>query len=445
MKKREFLAMGGALPLMVAGCGGSGSGTAQMRLVNASIGYPNLGLVVETTQATNADVAYGSASPFAGVPAGSVTTTLTTTTAGVVTDLLSTTRTLSGGARYSLVGYGYTTAPKSVVIVENQQAPDAGNAAFNVLNTSIDVGPIDVYLSPTKELTTAPIAASINGVSQSVFSQITAGTYVLTVVGAGTGRNPAPDIRLQVEGIALADQQIATLILSPGASGVLANGVLLTQGESGQAQALLNANARVRAVAATGNSGTVGVIDQEGNVILNPAVSPAISPYFQVPAGAAPNVAVDGVVLENAGTLVAGNDYTLLVYREGAAPGTPANKLIIDDNRLPLTVTGCKVRLINAVYDSDLSNPLPLTLAVNGQTVVANLPAASASAYLEVTALQQSAISVTSNFTSITLQEPTITLSAGSIYTELVVGEGNPASPPESLAGITDKFFSGRI
>src|SRR5262245_4086484 len=126
MKKREFLAMGGALPRMVAGCGGEGGGTAQVRLVNAGIGNPNLGLVVNTTQATNSDVAYGSASPFAGVPAGSVTTTLTTTTAGVVSDLLSTTRTLSGGSRYSLVGYGYTTAPKSVLIVENQEAPDAG-------------------------------------------------------------------------------------------------------------------------------------------------------------------------------------------------------------------------------------------------------------------------------------------------------------------------------
>ena len=444
MKKREFLAMGGALPLMVAGCGGSGAGTAQVRLVNASIGYPTLGLVVETTQATSADVAYGAASPFAGVPAGSVTTTLTTTTAGVVTDLLSTTRTLSGGARYSLVGYGYTTAPKSVLIIENQTAPDAGNAAFNVLNTSIDVGSIDVYLSPTTELTTAPIATAINGVSQSVFSQITAGTYVLTVVGTGTGRNAQPDIRLQVSGVQLADQQIATLILSPGMSGVLANGILLTQGETGTAKSLPNTMARVRAVAATGDSGLVGVIDN-GEVILAPTVSPAISPYFQVAAGKAPDVQVDGQLLANAGTLAPGGDYTLLVYRQGPVPGTPLNKLILDDNRLPLTVSGCKVRLINAVYDSDAANPLPLTLAVNGLTVASNLAAASASAYLELPALSQSVISVTSNFTAIPLQNSTITLSAGSIYTELVVGEGSPASPPESLENIKDKFFSGRI
>jgi hypothetical protein len=434
MKKREFLAMGGALPLMVAGCGGSGSGTAQMRLVNASIGYPALGLVVNTTQATSSDVPYGNVSPFAGVPGGAVTTTLTTTTSGVVTDLLSTTRTLSGGSSYTLVGYGYSTAPKSVLIIENQVAPDAGYASFNVLNTSVDVGAVDVYLSPTADLTTAPIATSINGVSQSVFSQITAGTYVLTVVGAGSVGRGAPDIRLQVSGIQLVDQQIATLIISPGASGVLANGILLTQGASGTAVPLLNKNSRVLAVAATGNSGMVAVAG-----VLSSIVSPATSnTYVQLPAGAAPLVTVDTVPLASAGTMVPGFDYTLLVYRDPA--GVPHATLIADDNRLPLTVTGCKVRLLNAVYDPDTTNLLPLTLQVNGATVASNVAAASASSFLEVTALASSLISLKSNFTPI-LDDETITLSPGSIYTELVVGEGSPVNTTE----ISKNFVSARV
>ena len=71
MNKREFLAVGGAMPLMLAGCGGSGAGSAPVRLVNASVGYPNLGFMVGSTQATTADVAYGSASPFENVKASS--------------------------------------------------------------------------------------------------------------------------------------------------------------------------------------------------------------------------------------------------------------------------------------------------------------------------------------------------------------------------------------
>src|SRR5471032_1455474 len=77
MKKREFLAMGGAVPLMLAGCGGNGSGSAPVRLVNASVGYANLGFMVESTQATTSDVAYGHASPFETVQAGAVGVTLT--------------------------------------------------------------------------------------------------------------------------------------------------------------------------------------------------------------------------------------------------------------------------------------------------------------------------------------------------------------------------------
>ena len=56
MKKREFLAMSGALPLMLAGCGGDGAGSASVRLVNASVGYASLGFMVEAIQATTAEV-----------------------------------------------------------------------------------------------------------------------------------------------------------------------------------------------------------------------------------------------------------------------------------------------------------------------------------------------------------------------------------------------------
>jgi hypothetical protein len=176
----------------------------------------------------------------------------------------------------------------------------------------------------------------------------------------------------------------------------------------------------VLAIAATGNSGTVAVAG-----VMAGAVSPATSDrYVQIPAGsAAPLVTVDGVALDNAGALVAGFDYTLLVYRDPT--GAPKNKLIVDDNRLPLTVTGCKVRLLNAVYDSDVANPLPLTLQVNGATVASSVPAATASSFLEVTALASSLISLKTNFTQV-LDDEQITLSAGNIYTELVVGEGSP-------------------
>jgi len=104
MNKREFLAVGGAVPLMLAGCGGNGAGSAPVRLVNASVGYPNLGFMVESTQETTTDVAYGHASSYINVQAGAVGITLTV---GNNAATSAQTRTINKDQRYSLIAYGY--------------------------------------------------------------------------------------------------------------------------------------------------------------------------------------------------------------------------------------------------------------------------------------------------------------------------------------------------
>jgi hypothetical protein len=444
MKKREFLAMGGAVPLMLAGCGGSGSGSAQMRLVNASVGYPSLGLLVNTTQATTTDVAYGSASPFAGVPAGSVTTTLTTTSNGIVTNLPVTSRTVNKDARYSLVAYGFANAPKSVLILENQTAPDTGYASLNLLNTSTDLGPIDIYLTaPGAPITgTAPFVSNITGVSQSVFQQITAGTYDITVTGAG---KPS-DLRQTIPSVQLVDQQIATLILTPGQSGVLANSLLLTQGTSGTVVNYPNSVARIRVIAATGNTGTVSAL-VGSQLVANTLASPNFTGYVSVAAGTAPLVQTSGMpggVTVTIGqgqtitttTLVAGSDYTLLVYGTEAAP---AAVLFLDDNRLPLVATNAKVRLLNALLATP---PLALTLAINSSSDAAttDIPFGVVSQYDEVSVPTsvQSLVTVTSGFQ--TIATTTTALLPGNMYTMLVAGE--LTTDPTTIAS---KFLAARI
>jgi hypothetical protein len=451
MKKREFLAVGGAVPLMVAGCGGSGSGTAQLRLVNASVGYPSLGLLVNTTPATTTDVAYGSASPFAGVPAGSVTTTLTTTTNGIVTNLPVVTRTLNKDARYTMVAYGFSNAPKSVLILENQVAPATGYASFNILNTSVDIGAVDIYLlAPGQDLTdTAPVASSVAGVTQSVFVQITAGTYEVVVTGANSVASGTTDIRLTTPAITLADQQIATLILTPGASGVLANGMMLTQAVDGTVTNYPNTVARVRAVASTGLSGTISVM-AGGTALMTDVPSPNFTDYAEVTATGVPTAQVDGVdVVVTIGigqtipdtTLVPGCDYTIVVYGPEA---TPSAELFLDDNRLPASPTGVKVRLLNAVL-STTPTSLPLTLNVNATSVATGINEGAMSPYAEVPALAQSVVSVNSGFTLVVPNDGvntgvTYTLSAGNIYTMVVAGQGTTSD----VTGVRYNFSGAR-
>ncbi len=455
MNKREFLAVGGAVPLMLAGCGGSGSGSAPVRLVNASVGYPLLGFMDQSTQATTTDVAYGSASPFETVQAGAVGITLTV---GGQAATAAQTRTINKDQRYSLVAYGYANELKQVLITESTTTPDTGKANVNVLNTSVDIGAVDVYLSATQDLAVSTlIASSITGVSQSAFAGILAGSYYITVVGANSIAKGISDVRFQTpSAIALTALEILTIILTPGASGVLANAILLVQGTGAATptSSYLNLTARLRAVTAvpglsasvvgTNTTTTTSGTTTSSVTILSSSTTQQYSNYFVVNTGTPPVVTVNGsavtvlmdvtnattgVVTPNQpGSLSAGGDYTLLVYLDGS--NNPAAKLIEDNNTAPVTSQGVKFRLINLASDN---KNLELSMSVNSISIASNIPYATASAYTEVST-PQAANSTTEVFNGATaLVAHTQIMTLGNIFTDIVV------SVPSS--GSTLDFF----
>ena len=440
MNKREFLAMGGALPLVLAGCGGSGTGSAPVRLVNASVGYPLLGFMVESTQATSADVAYGAASPYENVQAGAVGITLTV---GGASATAAQTRTINKDQRYSLVAYGFANELKNVLIAESSTTPDTGKANVNVLNASVDIGAVDVYLSTTKDLSVSTlIASSISGVSQSAFSGVLAGSYYVTVVGANSISKGISDVRFQSPAaVTLTALQILTIILTPGASGVLANAILLTQGTTGTAVSYLNTTARIRAVTAVPGLATsvVGANSAGTTVTVLPTSDvQKYSNYFVVGTGAAPTVLVSGtnvpvvmnstdattgVTSEVTAALAAGGDYTLMVYLDGS---TPKAKLIEDNNTAPVTSAGVKFRLINLASDNQ---GLQLSMSVNSISVASNVPYATASDYTEITSVPQTTNSVaTVENGPVTLITHTQVMTLPNIFTDIVVSVPNATS-----------------
>jgi len=429
MNKREFLAVGGAMPLMLAGCGGSGSGSAPVRLVNASVGYPNLGFMVESTQATSSDVAYGAASPFETVQAGSVGVTLTVAGASATA---AQTRTINKDTRYSLVAYGYANELKSVLIAESTTTPDTGKANVNVLNTSVDIGAVDVYLSATTDLSVSTlIASSISGVSQSAFSGVLAGSYYVTVVGANSISKGISDVRFQSPAaITLTALQILTIILTPGASGVLANTILLTQGTASTTGTVsyLNATARVRAVTAVpGMATSVAGKTAAGSAVtlLSSSTTQQYSNYAVVATGTPPVVTVNGAAVpvvmdsttgEVAGTLSAGGDYTLMVY---LSSGAAKAKIIPDNNTAPVTASGVKFRLINLASDNQ---GLQLSMSVNAINIASNIPYATASEYTEVTNVPQTTNSTaTVDNGPANLLSHTQVMALGNVFTDIVV------------------------
>lgn len=458
MKKREFLAMGGAVPLVLAGCGGNGSGSAPVRLVNASVGYSSLGFTVGSTQAVTG-VAYGTASAFVSVDADSETMSLTATAGSSTVSLSSVTRSLNKNSRYSLVGYGYAGELKQVLITETTSTPDSGRAYVYVVNTSADIGAVDVYLVP-KDTTTnqtltkaqrlalatnvtpynGGVAANSIGAVQSAVFVSNSGIYDIYVIGNGADITTTTDVRFSsinsgsTQQVTLDSQGAYNIILTPGLSGTLANVIFLKQGSQATAPiSFVNASARVNAVATFGNTTTsnfsvAGVtLDDSGNTTTIEA--PFQTAYLVVPAGAAPAVQVNGTSVPVTGTLTAGADYTLLIYLD-LALGTPIAKLIQDDNTAPATSGDIKTRLINLVYNPSHTST-NLSLKVNSLNAGTNSTYASVSPYTLVavptgTTPISSQVEVISGNT--TIKTRTVLLTQGKTYTEIVAGQASVAA-----------------
>jgi hypothetical protein len=430
MNKREFLAAGGAVPLMLAGCGGSGGGSAPVRLVNASVGYPHLGFMVESTQASAADVLYGATGPFVNVEAGAVAVTLTVSTdAGTNSSATSgQTRTISKDSRYSLVAYGYADLLKFLLLAESTVDPDAGKTNVNVLNTSVDIGAVDIYLSAGKDLSVSTqLVAGLPGVQQSAFAGILAGSYYVTV----TGFQDLTDVRFQSPTpIVLTALQVMTIILTPGASGTLANAIILTQGTAGTSTYLPNTTARVRAVTSTNGQSTAVA------GLLGSTTTSQYTNYGVVTTGAPPAVTVNGATVTpfmyetttsggvttvgttpTAAVLSAGGDYTLMVYLDSS--NAPVAQLIQDDNTAPVLAQGVKFRLVNLAANDQ---SLQLSMSVNSINIASLVTYSKASAYTEITTPQtvNSKVEIF-NGTDVVATHGDHPLLLGNIFTDFVV------------------------
>jgi len=420
LSKRHFLGLMAAVPLSsLVGCGGSSSGDASLRLVNAS-GYDALDLYLDDERLV-ASVAYGSASSYTSVSAATVTAALTS--ADSATYLLSQSRTLDTGTQYTVVAYGWQGALKSNLIADSVDAADSGKTKLTVLNTASDAGSLDVYLTAASDDLDAstPVASGVEGGSSSSITNVTAGTYRLRV----TANEDTADVRLDVASITLASTGVVTLVLMPGPGGVLVHAMQLVQ--DGAVSALYNTQARVRLVGGVDGGATVSA-SIGGVSLLSGAPSPTIGSYKRVDAGDVTiNVTVAGSNLSaRSATLAAGGDYTLLVSGTAAAPTV---SVVTDDNRLPTSSTKYKLRLLNAMNGMD---SYPLTLTVDYEAVISDLAAGTVSDAVALSSNDAATLDVTSALSSTPLYSLTDTaLSAQGVYTVFMFGTS--AAPSGAL------------
>jgi len=380
---RRRTVMGGAvaaLALSACGGGGSSSSTGSVRLLNATLNYTSLDLLVNGT-VSQSGIAQDAISSY--VSAATTGTVFQVNAGGASNGLAAITPTLVANAQHILVALETSGTVSLVLIDENFDAPTSGSATLRVADYVLQAGKLDVYITTSAVADATALAAlSPTGTlapsaSTGYVLSFTYGTgdYFVTLTGAG---NPA-DIRIFNEPITLTSQEVATVIISPASGGLLVNAGFLVQ--QGSYTPFRSSTARVRvATSVTGNAVVaVSAVAGTTTVVDVGSVSPQLGSYVTVPADSTLQITVNGSsIAMPAGDLAAGGDYTILV---SGSPGSATATLLTDDNRSSSDTTQAKLRLINAI-SGNASNLL--TLTVNSITIASAIAPGTASGYATI-------------------------------------------------------------
>jgi hypothetical protein len=427
-----------AAGVALSGCGSGDDSNISLRIANATLTHPSIDLYVNGGAAVKG-TALDAVSNYATPGSGANTLQVNDSASGAALSVSA--PNLSGNDHYTLVAYESGGAVKTVVVPEDLPAPVSGAAQVRLYDAAPDAGKLDVYITgPTDALTNqSPAWSFTTGVVPSASIPLTypVGSYRVRVTASGS----KTDVRLDMSAVALANQQVATLIISPTSGGTLVNGSVLLEQSTYTAQR--NTNARVRLAAAVSGGATVAASatapagapatsvactgPANSCVIDGGSVAPQFGFYTVVPANSALNVTVNGAsVAAPATALAAGADTTLFVYGD---PGTATASLLTDDSHLPTDTSTVKLSLLNGVTGAAGS----LTLTANSALVASNIApgtvststpvAGSANAMnLRVTASNKAGVFISDSIN--------YTLNPGAVYTVMVGGD---ASTPQLL------------
>jgi len=416
---RWWPALGSVLLMgaLLAGCGGNGDsdGEGSVRLINATRTHASLDLHQNSSLAlsgTQVDTVSGYASVAVGSP------TLQLYDAGGSTAVLTTSTTVTSGQHYALLAYETAGVLSTAVLTEDFAAPASGTGQIRIFDAAVETGALDVYITdPSTDL--ASVSTRTAGFTAQTYVQTSGlmayapGTYRVRVTPSGN----KSQVLLDLPAVAIADQQILTIALTPTAGGILLDGSLVNQQST--YTAARNTTARVRLAAAVSSS--VPVAASAGSTVIDSfTAAPTVGTYSIVPASGSLNISVNGnSVGAPASTLVAGNDYTLLVY--GSAASATAS-LIGDDNHLPTTTTNVKMRLINGLTGTATG----LTLDADFTPVASNVLPAVASAYGTVAADTTMELDVNSTLSAAPVFSRTgLNIAGSTVYTLFMLGDSS--------------------
>lgn len=395
---------------------------AYVRLLNTSLDYQSLDLYVDDER-TLTGVSLGSISEYREIVDGD--STFEFTKAGVTTALSTRDESLDSDSHTTLIAYGSTGKFSTLLLAEDRDRADAGEASVNVASTATDAGDLDVYLTqPADALddvspTFSTLAAGNLDPDAAVV--LDSGTYRLRVVAAGS----KTDVRLDVAEVSFASRSVTTLILSGTAGGVLVDAMVLPQ--QGEMTLLRNPQARIRAAIGLEDATAVTVL-HDGAALVTGAPYTTVTGYRLADAGTHTLAAqVDGAsVVQASVTLEAGANYTFLLYDRDSLPAYA----LLDDVQRRSGGDKARLRLVNAMGGLGA----PLSVAVDYYPLVENVPLGQASAYSGTDSVTNGRIDVTNTTTAARLFYQTdVDLDADALYSIVMFGR------PTSTTGVLRK------
>lgn len=418
---RRWLALALALStfLVFSGCGGSsddGDGTGTVRVLNATADIGAIDVTIDNDSidetVLEAGVSADTAAAYEQIGAGT-THTLRLKRAGGTSAVATSAISPAKDEVYTVVAWGREGALRLSNLSDDEDEPSSGRAKVRVFNAATDAGSLDIYLTDPDTLLdeVSPTLSGINGGSAGSWADVARGTFRLRV----TAKDDKTDLRLDLSDIVIADKARTTIILQPGASGVLVHALVVPF--RGTPQARKNPSARARLVAGVGTNGAVSATIGGRSLGVN-LRSPSVAAYTLVPAGSQVVALTVNTTtaLGTTSTVTAGADYTVLVFGDASAP---EYRLIADDNRLPSASTKVRLRLVHAAA----SVTGGLTLAKDYVSVANDVAYGAASTPTLVDSATSALLQVTSPLVTAPLYDnDEAVLTASGVYSVFMLG-----------------------
>lgn len=399
--------------LLVAAChrGGGSSNNTQMQAVNAVVGTEPLDVLVNSNVVLSA-IPANSASSFASVSSGSQEVTVrSSTNQGTVFD-----RSLTfSGSNNTLLIFGPRSSVQAMLVPDDPAtAPPANDFNFRVVDLSADLGPLDVYLASSADISNASalIPSAVYGTPTTAV-QMPAGSYTLVYTIAGT-----KDVVFTSTPQSLASGASYTALVLPAGGARLSNAMIYLQGTAGSATFLSNPLGRVKAVNAVPAS-TALTFKADSQTLLSNVPYGGSSNYVNVTSGShtfqleASNVP-GSTIATLTQTIAPSRDYSLFAMGSLATPSLVA---FLDDNTAPASGL-VRIRFVNALSDG---TPVDALLNFAGQA--SGLAAGAASGYYSVTpSLTYTVTFTTAGGVTVVATITPVELDAGGVYTAYVTG-----------------------